>query len=550
MPKDLLRAESNERVDLTDYTFSNDTSIQDNVGQVPAEFLTDPDGTRTWIVDGFEATNAGSQVTVTRGRAILAQRRGSQIVYGAVTTEGDDTKIIDVSTFAGPATYGVYVRFEYVDGEDESRVFWDATGAGTEFTQTIPTRRLANWSMRIEATSPGTEWTKVADVDAPGGTVTDTRDLYFEGDVTTSYANVWGSGTDRDTDRQANGIKDLQTFTAAMRQCMEDIKGRGLRRWWEAEIGGMRIGFAGDPTEDRLELANNQFYLDGAAGGGDTPTLNFDANDKLFFDRTGNTLELEVGGSTILSIDGPAASGSLIMDRQIRAREQSAGVNYVQMASFPGQQQLLSFNDEGAKTRLNFYSVHDNSGSPLGSLGFNFLAGPDGGATLLLAINESGNTTPGTTLVQDLGVISQRWRHVWGDKFFPTQITSSAINPTNVQELVARTANNGVLAWGNVTWDGVSATISTQRWNVSSVVRNGAGDVTINFVQPVYFGGGFNNQVTMVVNSVGNTFTRLFFTCDVTGAAARVRVWDEGAGVAATSGRFSFTVIGQPSVAP
>lgn len=237
MTATLLRAQSNERVDLDDFTYLADTGLQELGRQVPGNFLTNPSGQRAWIVSGFAPSNpAGAQLQVDRGVAILSQRENSVVEHGVLTTEGDANKNIDMSAFAD-ATYGVYVRFELVEGDSASRIFWNAAGLGSETTQTIPTRRLANWSLRIETSSPGGEWFQIASVVKTGGsiTITDTRSFYFEGDVANSYASAWGTGNDRDDDRATYGVTSLQDFNAAMRFTLTEMKGSA---WWRQSISG------------------------------------------------------------------------------------------------------------------------------------------------------------------------------------------------------------------------------------------------------------------------------------------------------------------------
>ena len=312
MATDLLRATANERVDLVDFEFLADSGLQANLRHLNGNFLTDPNGQRSWILDGFDISNpAGKQVQVSKGRAILGQREGALIFYGALAVEGDATKIIDMSTLTPNANYGVYIRFEYVDGDTGSRIFWNPAGTGSELAQTVATRRKANWSMRIELTNPGGEWVKIATADNTGGSavITDERPLYFEGDPNDSYASGWssdgsGGANDRNADRQQYGVKDLQTFTAAMRQSLEDIKGRGLRRWWDRDIGGMNIGFDDAPVEDRLAVGDVDFNL---FNDGTDSMVVFDAtDDRLFYDRSANQYLHQIGGTTemLLGTDG------------------------------------------------------------------------------------------------------------------------------------------------------------------------------------------------------------------------------------------------------
>jgi len=306
MSTDLLKSQANERVDLVDFDFLANECLQDIVNEPVSKFLTDPSGQRAWILDGFGIDcPTGKQLRVTKGRAMLSTRQAGQIKYGYLTTLGDSTKTVDLATYS-PGTYNVYIRFEYVDGDSSSRVFWNPAGGGGEFASTIPTRIKANWSIRVEATSPGAEWLKIAEVDqatlAPSTTgITDQRPLYFEGDVHNSYQSGWssdggGGANDRNADRQQYGVKDLQAFTAAMRQSLEDIKGRGLRRWWDRDIGGMNIGFDAAPTEDTLAVGDADFNIwnDGVAN---QPTIQWDTDDYTWYDRATNEFRWEIGGA-------------------------------------------------------------------------------------------------------------------------------------------------------------------------------------------------------------------------------------------------------------
>lgn len=231
MGTDRARFEANERVDLEDFGFISDEMLNAEAEQTGGNFLTDPSGKRQWILEGFAIDNpVGNQIRVTKGRSILSRREGGVITHGMVTTEGDATKIIDTTGFAA-ATHGIFIRFEFVGGDTESRIFWNAAGVGSEFSQAIATRRLANWSMRIEQTNPGGEWFKIGEVILPALTITDQRDFYFEGKISDTFANTWGGGTDRDSNRETVGIKDLQEFTAAVRTLFEQLRPSGAR-WW------------------------------------------------------------------------------------------------------------------------------------------------------------------------------------------------------------------------------------------------------------------------------------------------------------------------------
>ena len=325
MGTDTLRVESNERVDLVDFEHAVDTSIQANHRQWGAEMFTDPAKGRQFILDGFTIDNpTGDQIRVTLGRAILGQREGGQVFQGHLVSEGEVSRIADVNGFAD-ATYGIFVRFEYVDGTNQGRAFWNPQGNGSEFAQTIATRRIANWSMRVEIATPGAEWLQIGQVIVSGGSISvaagglvDLRTFFFEGqrnadippatpaDNGTQFQSGWstdggGAALDRNADRELNGVKDLQTFTAAMRQCIEDIKGRGLKRWWDRDIGGMNIGFDANPVSGRLAIGDANFYTEIASS---NPTIVFETVGPTFleYDRSGERFVFERGGTEELVI--------------------------------------------------------------------------------------------------------------------------------------------------------------------------------------------------------------------------------------------------------
>jgi len=292
MSTDLLRVEPNQRIDYTDFDYLLNESLTGIMRDAANNFLLNPDAPaaeRMRIIDGFEMTNpAGKQLSVSLGRALLAERIAGVVNYGALVSSGDASQTIDMAPLS-PAVYGVFIRFEYVDADSGSRVFWNPGGLGTEFTQNISTRRNAAWSVRVELASPGAEWLQIGTADNSGGSlvIVDQRDLYFEGPINGSYASGWSSegggvANDRNADRKQYGVTDLQTFTAAMRQCLEDIRGRGLRRWYEKGIGGLNVGFDTDPTEGDLFVGDATFGLSYV-----------DANDVRLYGHTGDYLRYD-----------------------------------------------------------------------------------------------------------------------------------------------------------------------------------------------------------------------------------------------------------------
>lgn len=317
MTNDVARFEANERVDLDDMLFVVDESLRANARHAGEAFYVNPTKQRSWVVDGFTMSlPVASQVQVTLGRAILAQREGGQVLYGAIAAEGDAQRIVDVSTYSN-GSYDIYIRLEMIDGESASRAFWNPQGLGSEIAQTIPTRRLANWSVRIELTNPGAEWLKIGEVTVTGGVASgllDRRPFYFEGTpgVGAGYESGWsddggGVAIDRNSNRASYGVKDLQTFTGAMRQCIEDIKGRGIRRWWEKDIGGMNINLDTDPQEGRIAITDVWFHLDDGAG--TAPRITWDEYDKIEYDRALNQWEYYIGsGNNVMNVKATGLS--------------------------------------------------------------------------------------------------------------------------------------------------------------------------------------------------------------------------------------------------
>jgi hypothetical protein len=311
MSTDLLRVESNQRVDYTDFEYMLNESLTGIMRDIGDNFLLDPGAAaadRLSVIDGFEMSNpSGKQLTVTLGRALLAERVSGVLHYGALVATGDASQTVDMTSLSS-GTYGVYIRFEYVDAESASRVFWNPTDDGSEYSQTVSTRREAQWSMRVELASPGSEWLQIGTADNSGGSlvIVDQRDLYFEGPVDGSYESGWsteggGDADDRDSDRQEYGVKDLRTFTQAMRQCVTDIRGRGLREWYEKGIGGLNVGFDDDPTEAEVRVGDADFGLHWESSS--DVRLYFDDTDYLGYDRTDNAYAFYIGSISEAEID-------------------------------------------------------------------------------------------------------------------------------------------------------------------------------------------------------------------------------------------------------
>lgn len=305
MSKDRLRVWPNERLDINDFRFAIGEDDRANLHELTSQFVkegsvvTSEDRTG-YILSGFAISNpAAKQLQVTKGKAFLSQRLNGSIVQGVLTVDGDATKIVDMNSYVAGA-YGIYIRFEEIESEIQNRIFWNPSGAGSEYTDSKATRYIAGWSLRVESASPGAEWLRIGGVDQATMAITDERPFFFEGCVDSTYASGWssdgsGQATDRDSDRSTYGIGDLHTFVRAMKQCLEDIKGRGLKRWWDRDIGGMNIGFDAAPVSGRLALGDASYYMQLVSS---NPRNVFDAgNDYLEYDRTADRLNMTVAGT-------------------------------------------------------------------------------------------------------------------------------------------------------------------------------------------------------------------------------------------------------------
>ena len=238
MTTNIIRVQDNERIDRGDIEFMGDESLQNIARSLGANFLGNADGIRQWVLRGFDIVSPGAgQVRVNRGVALMAQREKGQVYNGVLVAQGDSQKIVDCSAY-GDGTYGVYVRFELNDGEFQNRIFWKPS-TSSETSASIPTRRVANWGMRVEPVGTvGAEWMYLGDVTVTAGlvtAVTKKRKFFFEGDEGNSFntpgiynvgaavmsddpltTREWGTADDRNADRATYGVKDLQTWVAAV----------------------------------------------------------------------------------------------------------------------------------------------------------------------------------------------------------------------------------------------------------------------------------------------------------------------------------------------
>ncbi len=550
MAVDALRVDANERIDLQDFQgFVAAPVIQ--AARTAEAVLTSPDKAREWILDGFAISNpSAKQLQVTKGRAILSRRDGAQIFHGLVTTEGDATKIVDMATFSA-GVYGVYVRFEFVDGDSASRIFWNNTGDGFEYSQTMPTRRLANWSLRVESSSPGTEWLLIGTVSQAAMTITDKRPFYYEGTPDTTYQSGWGTvatgGTanDRNSNRATNGVKDAQTFAAAMRQSIEDIKGRGgLRRWWDEDVGGLNVGFIANAVEDRIAAGDATFYMQGSTT---VPAVNFDTNDSLIYTRSSNRFDFSIGS---------AVKASVLQDGSGPALEVGNDANHRLIFTSTGPRWNVDNGDylhyTRSSDRWGWYRGSSEVAfldATAGLLGANFVQSRVGDYTLG---GFSFQTDGSTGMFGDIGKVM--W-YTSGSKRAEIEngVNNSTLRcrgvsgilslsqPTSNMDLVMRHAYNNVIAYGVVR----ASTIGFQAgFNCTAATKNGTGDWSISLTWPA---GSPSTAVASLGEQSGTS--PAFITCVFsTGSTIRVRTWNSAG--SPTDLDFVFQVVGTPGSQP
>lgn len=336
--KQLLRTERGQRVDQPDFEHGSATGWLDALSQLGEQFLVgrdrDPeDQQRNFILKGFGTTFAASVVTVTKGTAVLSARDAGAIKEGLVSSGGPAMRSINVTTFPA-GSYGVWIRFEFRDSDFQNRPFWNATASTpTEFPRNVPTRRAEDWSLAIELTSPGTEWTKIAEVTLPAGTILDRRDFFFEGNDLNSFKVVdaeWGDTDDRFSSRAGFGVFGFYRFVRGVQRQLQDILGPAGSGWWDDPSSGS----PGAVAPRSLSILNNKkFETDGSQDIEGTvipsPTATHDIGSasarwrdifgrfiELACDATGLGIDLIRNGATRIdmSTGAPAADQSFIVN--------------------------------------------------------------------------------------------------------------------------------------------------------------------------------------------------------------------------------------------
>lgn len=271
--KEYVKSLRGERIDQPDFQHVAETGPKDTAAQVAEEVLigrestlggtlkTQPDA---FILEGFSVSVAGLVLTINGGRAILSTRdeRGQQ--NGHILSGGDTQKSIDLTSFAD-ATYGVFIRFSLRETAFQNRIFWNASApTPVEVPRNIGTRLTEAWDVVIEQVSPGSEWTRVADVQKAAGalTPTDRRVFFFEGEASNQHVVVdaeFGGNNDRADNRALEGVFGFRRAMRGLQRQVQDIIGGSdpvIRHWARAidASKGLYEMFARDGSRD---LAGN-----------------------------------------------------------------------------------------------------------------------------------------------------------------------------------------------------------------------------------------------------------------------------------------------------
>ena len=368
---DTLNLTAEERVNLADLSFALGDSLTGQISELTQGVLVAPGAAS--IVAGFVPAAAQSGGPVTIGKAgvtnsaILSRSVDGQVGPGQLIVGGNASISIDISTFP-TGTYGVYVRFNRVAAQMQNRAFWSGADAA-EYAKLTATRLTATWEARIETAQPAPEWTLIGQATvtaaSSGGqgasvVVTDMRPLLFEGLAANGYAPGWGSAADRGG-RQSATITNLAQMVDALKQCIVDIKGRGLATWSQPNISGMQVGtaftLASKPTANQLAVGDGGLYLSLAAG---VPAIAFDGtNDFLQLNRTSGVLSRWRGGQPSFSLyaDGTAVFGPGVPYGYVTAIQPAIASTYTLCAHTGIPNQPASLGITSANTQSAFLEM-------------------------------------------------------------------------------------------------------------------------------------------------------------------------------------------------
>jgi hypothetical protein len=468
MTVDKIQVSGNQRVDLGD--FEALASSQVDAEQIMAEFA---GINEHFVVDGFAISNpSASQLQVAGGTAIVGRRKDDgQVQYGCLVTDSL-SQTIDIAAFAA-GTYGIYIRFLFSDSANDTRYFWNPS-TDLEYAQSVAPRLVAGWQLAIALASPGDEWMKIGEVVQATMAITDQRDFYFEGAVDTSYASLWGSGNDRNSNRALYGVKDLHTALASLRQCVADIKGGP---WYDEFI-------------TKLEIIDSDFAIFNDVNG---PTIRFDTGtldlEGFVYDRGNNRLKLKTDGS---------------------------GIPYQYSWDSDAFYPATSSIDLGKSTN-RFDTLYTNDVNADGTVTLNVLEVTDLGSDML----------PDVDNTRDLGSAPFRYAQIYaynididgGTSYFSTltcdrfgsDLLPNADASFNIGEGLNRVSNlYAVTAY--------LSTVNTADVNTTNVVASDVGTTTLTVN-----GLGEIDQLNVTSNMVGDLYPDAADTLDIGSSALRFR---------------------------
>ena len=254
--KNYTRTEPGERIDHPDFDHTAVRSQLDADIQVPSEIILGGDASpRSAVVSGWSVSQpfgAPSIIEITPGVLLAGLRDAGEVKYGLIVAN-TEPKQISIDNI-GNGSWGLWIRFDFVDAEVSNRIFWDAVlPTPTEVPRNIPTRRAQGWSEKIELQSqpdPGPEYVKIAEFTTAGGIVTagslvGVRDFLFEGreDLVAS----WGDTDDRSDNRATYGIQGLKRYAHAVNQQLQEIIGAALNQS-ASPNGNSEVAAAGGST--------------------------------------------------------------------------------------------------------------------------------------------------------------------------------------------------------------------------------------------------------------------------------------------------------------
>lgn len=531
-----LKLTDNERLELGDLQFAVDESLYDVAHQPSSAVLMGAGG---YVLDGFALTNpSGKQLRVTRGptgRAILSYTERGVAKRGAVITEGDQQLTIDLTSYA-TGSYDVWLRAERAATDTANRILWSPSSS-TERTAALPTRIVERWAIRVETSSPGSEWTRIATVavGVSSLTITDKRPFFFEGSFDLAYDPVldWGQGTnDRNADRATYGVKDLRTAIRAIQTQLQYImEGETASISWYAkpEVGA-RSG-----VNEGLQQKLGKF--------GDIATGDYDFNGEVIVN---DLWTFHDDGVQSLSYVGDRATPYSLAT----VEDVPLHINNVNTATGTGGAHSTMVMSTGLLTSSGYaLDVYNRAaGAPVFDLSVWSPSAPAVNGFKVLSIDAlnvkaewSVDVLPsalGIAATVGLGASGSYWPRAYVDTAHLKNATvyNTQIAPTSQAELARLNQRAQVMAWGKIS---VTQVVDPDHFNVNTGTFV-SGVATINLDQAVsvdsvpfasYLTDGGNTrppQVT-IINS---------------GTQIRILTFD-GAGAAASRG-VAYCVIGRP----